>query len=367
MNTSLKATLSVTATALSVASAVSFSSFAQASDSALSEQLGITNHAVIAHRGDSYNAPESTLPAYQLACEVGADYLELDLQRTKDGKLIAVHDDNLKRNTNIETVYPERADDPVNTFTWAELEKLDAGSWYNQAYPERARESFRGLKLVTLDQVREIAEGCAHQPGLYIETKVPEFFPGIEQDLKQDLTEHGWLDDDAKGKVILQTFNKSSLETLQDVMPNVPKILLLWAGDGYIPTKDSAPKADDESYAQYYARQEVASKASYAEWLDYAKEHGAIGVGPSGTQANFDDAWSSQFSYMDLAKTWMVDMSHEKGLLMHMYTLDDREDMIRYRDRGVDGFFTNRPNMAVKTLTDSDGKDIEATLTQLGY
>ncbi|WP_025740047.1 glycerophosphodiester phosphodiesterase [Salinivibrio socompensis] len=367
MNTSSKTTLSLTAAALSVASAFSFSSVAQASDRALSEQLGIADHAVIAHRGDSYNAPESTLPAYQLACEVGADYLELDLQRTQDGKLIAVHDDNLKRNTNIDTVYPERADDPVNTFTWAELAKLDAGSWYNQAYPERARESFRGLKLVTLDQVREIAEDCAHQPGLYIETKVPEFFPGIEEDLKQDLTQHGWLDEDAKGKVILQTFNKSSLEELHKVMPTVPKILLLWAGDGYIPTKDSVPKADDESYAQYYARQEVASKESYAEWLDYAKQNGAIGVGPSGTQANFDDAWSSQFSYMDLAKTWMVEMTHDKGLLMHMYTLDDGEDMIRYRDRGVDGFFTNRPNVAVKTLTDSDGKDIEATLTQLGY
>ncbi|WP_205619353.1 glycerophosphodiester phosphodiesterase family protein [Salinivibrio socompensis] len=167
MNTSSKTTLSLTAAALSVASAFSFSSVAQASDRALSEQLGIADHAVIAHRGDSYNAPESTLPAYQLACEVGADYLELDLQRTKDGKLIAVHDDNLKRNTNIETVYPERADDPVNTFTWAELEKLDAGSWYNESYPERARESFRGLQLVTLDQVREIAEDCAHQRSLH--------------------------------------------------------------------------------------------------------------------------------------------------------------------------------------------------------
>ncbi|ODP99902.1 MULTISPECIES: glycerophosphodiester phosphodiesterase [Salinivibrio] len=367
MNTTSKATLSLTVAALSVASALSFSSSVQASDSALSEKLGIADHAVIAHRGDSYNAPESTLPAYQLACEVGADYLELDLQRTKDGKLIAVHDDNLKRNTNIETVYPERADDPVNTFTWAELEKLDAGSWFNESYPERARESFRGLKLVTLDQVREIAEGCAHQPGLYIETKVPEFFPGIEKDLKDDLTKHGWLDDDAKGKVILQTFNKSSLETLQSVMPTVPKILLLWAGDGYIPTKDSAPKADDESYAEYYARQEVASKEGYAEWLDYAKQHGAIGVGPSTIQTQHDDAWSSQFSYMELAAPWMVEMSHEKDLLMHVYTVDQAVDFERYRDRGVDGFFTNRPNLAVKTLSGGEGKDIQATLTKLGY
>ncbi|EKO3588458.1 glycerophosphodiester phosphodiesterase [Vibrio metschnikovii] len=351
---------------LGVIGALSLSGCSSTS-STLSAPLSIPDNAIIAHRGDSYNAPEATLPAYLLACEFGADYLEVDLQRSKDGVLIAVHDNNLRNKTNIAEIYPERADSPVSSFTWAELEKLDAGSWFNNAYPERARESYRGLQLMTLDQVREVAENCSHQPGLYIETKLPELFPGIEADLRANLQQHGWLDKEMKGKVILQTFEKESLVQLQAEMPNTPKVLLLWTGDGYIDMKPTEPKQDDESWAAYYARVQVASKSAYEEWIDFAKDNGAIGVGPSGTQANFADSWSSNFSYMDLAKPWMIKMNQQKGLVTHIYTLDDAEDLIRYRDRGVTGFFTNRPNLAVEALTGRPAKDVTATLVKLGY
>ncbi len=60
-------------------------------------------------------------------------------------------------------------------------------------------------------------------------------------------------------------------------------------------------------------------------------------------------------------------MNQQKGLVTHIYTLDDAEDLIRYRDRGVTGFFTNRPNLAVETLTGRPAKDVEATLIKLGY
>ena len=63
---------------------------------------------VIAHRGTTYWAPEETEAAMRWARNIGADYLELDLQRTKDGVLIALHDVNLRRTTNVETVFPDR-------------------------------------------------------------------------------------------------------------------------------------------------------------------------------------------------------------------------------------------------------------------
>ncbi len=327
----------------------------------------IANPAVIAHRGDSFNAPESTVPAYLLACKTGADYLELDLQRTKDGKLIALHDNNLKRTTNIAAVYPDRADDPVSTFTFAELEKLDAGSWFNQAYPERARQSFKGLKIVSLDQISEIAKACDSKPGLYIETKVPNLFPGIEADLKNYLASHGWLGKSQQGKIILQTFEKPSLIALQKEMPNVPKILLLWIGDGYIDEKPVAKKADDESWADYYTRVEVASKQAFADWLDFAKQNGAAGVGPSTIQSEHAGDFSSQFSYMDLALPWMVKMSHDKGLLVHAYTVDQVKDFEMYRQRGVDGFFTNKPEVAAKVFHRQTPSDVESLLTKLSY
>lgn len=352
---------------LGIVSALSLSACSYTPYPSQVADTGISQTAIIAHRGDSYNAPEATLPAYQLACEFGADYLEVDLQRSKDGVLIAVHDNNLRNKTNIDDLYPERANSPVSSFTWRELEKLDAGTWFNKAYPDRARESYHGLQLMTLDQVREVAEACQSQPGLYIETKLPELFPGIEADLRANLQQHGWLGEAAKGKVILQTFEKESLVQLQAEMPYTPKILLLWTGDGYIDMKPTEPKQGHESWAEYYSRVQVASKTAYEEWIDFAKDNGALGVGPSGTQANFDDPWSRNFSYMDLAKPWMIEINQQKGLLTHIYTLDDPEDLIRYRERGVTGFFTNRPNVAVETLTGRAGKEVEATLIELGY
>jgi len=333
----------------------------------LSAQIGFASPAIIAHRGDSYNAPESTLPAYQLACEVGSDYLEVDLQRSKDGKLIAVHDNNLRRKTNIDEIFPERADEPVSSFTWKELQQLDAGSWFNAAYPERARSSFEGLQLVSLDQVSEIARNCEHQPGLYIETKIPNLFPGIEKDLKENLVKNGWIEDGQADRIILQTFEKSSLIALQEAMPEVPKVLLLWVGDGYMEAKPTEPKAEGESFANFYARQQIASKAEFEKWLDFAKETGAIGIGPSTRLSNYDDPWSSQFSYMDLAKPWMVEMSHNKGLVMHAYTLDEPADLLHYRERGLSGFFTNRPDVARAALLDKETADIEAILQDLSY
>ena len=102
---------------------------------------------------------ESTAAAYKVARDLGADYLELDLQRSKDGVLFALHDNNLQRTTDVATKFPERKDAPASEFTWKELQTLDAGSWFNAAYPDRARPGFVGLKILSLDDIIKIAEG----------------------------------------------------------------------------------------------------------------------------------------------------------------------------------------------------------------
>ena len=119
----------------------------------------LPENVVIAHRGTTYWAPEETEAAMRWARNTGADYLELDLQRTKDGVLIALHDVNLRRTTDVEEIFPERADCPVSAFTLEELRRLDAGKWFNTAFPERAREGFTGLDVLTLEDVVKIAEG----------------------------------------------------------------------------------------------------------------------------------------------------------------------------------------------------------------
>ena len=129
-------------------------------------------NAVMAHRGSTYWAPEETESAWRWAREMGADYLESDLQCTKDGVILANHDENLKRTTDIEEVFGEgipagRLDFYLSlgfglsdaleqlsrdsatfkpyyaaSYYYAELLQLDAGSWFNAARPDQARPGF---------------------------------------------------------------------------------------------------------------------------------------------------------------------------------------------------------------------------------
>jgi len=348
------------------------------SPTALATRAGIPHPAVIAHRGASFDAPESTAAAYKLARDLGADYLEMDLQRSKDGVLFALHDDNLQRTTDVATKFPERKDSPANAFTLAELKTLDAGSWFNTAYPDRARPSFVGLKILTLDEIIDIAQGNPlHKPGLYIETKEPKQFPGLERDLKEKLQDRGWLSPagsklakseltvgQGKGKVVLQTFEKSSLELLEKEMPQVPKILLLWVGPGSIEPKSSVTFAQsgDKDKATYYAKQEPKSKAEFQQWVEYAKAQGAIGTGPSVALTKGGDQ-----SYSDLVQPWMNQYTHDQGLLVHAYTVDDAVDYQKVMDAGVDGIFTNRASELLKFYKRPAAASVAQLLRNNGY
>ncbi|MBA4362788.1 MULTISPECIES: glycerophosphodiester phosphodiesterase [Pseudomonas] len=348
------------------------------SPTALATRLGIPHPAVIAHRGASYDAPESTAASYRLARDLGADYLELDLQRSKDGVLFALHDDNLQRTTDVATKFPDRKDSPANAFTLAELKTLDAGSWFNAAYPDRARPSFVGLKILTLDEIIDIAQGNPlHKPGLYIETKEPKQFPGLERDLKDKLQDRGWLSPagsklaksnlavgQGKGKVVLQTFEKSSLELLEKEMPQVPKILLLWVGEGSIEPKSKVTFAEsgDKDKATYYAKQEPKDKAEFQQWVEYAKAQGAIGTGPSAALTKGGDQ-----SYSDLVKPWMNQYTHDQGLLVHAYTIDEAVDYQKVMDAGVDGIFTNRASELLKFYKRPAAGTVAQLLQNNGY
>ena len=348
------------------------------SPTALATRLGIPHPAVIAHRGASFDAPESTAAAYKLARDLGADYLEMDLQRSKDGVLFALHDNNLQRTTDVATKFPERKDSLANEFTIAELKTLDAGNWFNSAYPDRARPSYTGLKILTLDEIIDIAQGNPlHKPGLYIETKEPKQFPGIERDLKDKLQDRGWLSPtgsklaksnlavgQGKGKVVLQTFEKSSLELLEKEMPQVPKILLLWVGEGSIEPKSKVTFAEsgDKDKATYYAKQEPKDKAEFQQWVEYAKAQGAIGTGPSAALTKGGDQ-----SYSDLVKPWMNQYTHDQGLLVHVYTIDDAVDYQKVTDAGVDGIFTNRASELLNFYKRPAAASVAQLLQNNGY
>ena len=170
--------------------------------------------AVVAHRGTTYWAPEETEAAYRWAREMGADYLEADLQVSKDGVILALHDTDLKRTTNIEDVFGERfpekerryfyetllgydsakADSLIKcdkaafvpnypcSYTYYELLMLDAGAWFNQdaTSAEQARSSFGGHRLYisTLEDLIMYSKG--YRLARYGNYQIGEGTPSID-------------------------------------------------------------------------------------------------------------------------------------------------------------------------------------------
>jgi glycerophosphoryl diester phosphodiesterase len=108
---------------------------------------------LIAHRGASGHAPENTLAAFRKAVALGVNFIETDLQLTRDTRLVAIHDDTVNRTTNGHGV--------VHDLSLEELRKLDAGSWFGS--------EFTGERIPTLDEILDFAK--KHDVVFYLELK----------------------------------------------------------------------------------------------------------------------------------------------------------------------------------------------------
>ena len=374
--------------------------------------------AIIAHRGSTFWAPEETEAAFRWARNMGADYLEIDLQRTKDGFLLALHDNNLRRTSNIESIIPGQEDLPVSAFTLVQLRALDAGSWFNIDVPENARESFKNQKICTLEEVLMISEGYrikreatgepvkkltagvweglyemeldpqdnGNRPGVYAETKDPIKFSGIEQDLADFLTTAGWnintpatlkqapTGDEGKvaytdGRFILQSFSRQSIVKLDEVLPGTPKCMLLWLSEsaGYVRPSNTLE--------------------SLAEFINFSVANNCQIAGPSISGKPND--------YEDLTKPWMNEMYHRAGMLVHAYSFDTEDQLRKYngdyyyggvsrfdkadreikgdykykvnRNMFIDGGFTNLTDLSLEYYGRGSNKTAQEVLTDLGY
>jgi glycerophosphoryl diester phosphodiesterase len=189
---------------------------------------------VIAHRGASGSAPENTLAAIELGIEQGADYIEVDVQRTLDGELVILHDAWLTRTTDAERVFPDRSPWRVGDFRLRELERLDAGSWFG--------EEFAGQRIPTLQEVLETLEGRA---GLFLELKDPGRYPGIEQQVADRLSSHGdWLRGAlADERLVITSFDRDSLVRYHATQSETPIAVLF----GRRPSEDELQQV--RSYA----------------------------------------------------------------------------------------------------------------------
>jgi glycerophosphoryl diester phosphodiesterase len=255
---------------------------------------------VIAHRGASAYGPEHTIPAYQQAIKMKADYVEMDLQMTKDGQLIVMHDETLDRTTNVREVYPERTPWRVKDFTLEEIRKLDAGSWFNKKYPNLAQGEYIGLNVPTLDEAIKLIKREG-KGSLYIETKAPNIYPGMEEQLINSLKENNFINE---RDLIIESFSEESLRKLKSMVPNLKLI-------------------------QLYTASMLKNKDLYHEFKrisDYA-----YGVGPN----------------KELVKSKLVEAADLNKLVVHPWTVNSEEDLAFLLSLGVDGVFTNTPDKAV--------------------
>ena len=242
---------------------------------------------VVAHRGSSGAAPENTLAAVRLAISQKADVVENDIQRTRDGELVIMHDTTLARTTNVEQVFPDRTPWAVGDFTLAEIKQLDAGSWFA---PE-----FAGERVPTL---AEWVNAVGERAGMLLEPKAPELYPGIEADLDKELRSLPAFNRALKAdRVVVQCFNHAWLRVYKDRAPDVPVGLL---------------------YGNKPTAAEIVAAATWAQQVNPA-----LGAIDQST----------------------VDEIHTQGMEAHVWTVNAGTDMRRAINWHVDGIITNYPQV----------------------
>ncbi|MEK4298238.1 glycerophosphodiester phosphodiesterase family protein [Oceanobacillus sp. FSL W8-0428] len=183
----------------------------------------------IAHRGASGHAPENTMAAFEKAFEMKADYIEIDVQMTKDGELIAIHDTTVDRTTN--------GTGSVGDYTLEEIQQLDAGSWFG---PE-----FSGERIPTFEEIIDAYRG---KIGLLIELKSPELYPGMEEKVAEALIERN-MHKPNNEKIIIQSFNHESVQQSKALLQNIPHGVL--AGTAWANVTDEQ-LAQFATYADFF-------------------------------------------------------------------------------------------------------------------
>jgi glycerophosphoryl diester phosphodiesterase len=295
---------------------------------------------IIGHRGASGHRPEHTIESYTLAIAMGADYIEPDLVSTKDGVLIARHENEIGGTTDVADKFPGRKTTKTidgqsitgwftEDFTLAEIKTLRA----KERLPFRSHERDGMYPIPTFDEVLALAVAKSREVGrtigVYPETKHPTYFRSIglplEPSMLETLAKHGKRDRTAA--VFIQSFEPANLKLLRP-QTTLRLILLLEA------TADVSP----------------ASLAVIKTFAD--------GIGPNTrliVPANADGTLREP--------TTLVADAHKAGLLVHVWTLrsepaflspsyggDPIKEYRQFAALGVDGIFGDFPDVAFAAL-----------------
>jgi glycerophosphoryl diester phosphodiesterase len=243
-----------------------------------------------AHRGASHNAPQNTLAAFSLALEMEADGVELDVQVSRDGEAVVIHDFTVDATTN--------GQGPVKDKTLAELKELDAGSWFDAPSINSGHCRFAGEHIPTLQEV--IVE-VGQQLLLNIELKVTGFGDeGLVVEVVRLIEDHNLVH-----RAIVSSFNPLALRRVKRLNPHICSGLLYYFDlPVHLIRTPFLLLADPD--ALHPEKRLVTPK------------------------------------YMTWAK--------ERGYRVNAWTVDEPAEMERLIALGVDGIITNRPDVLRKVL-----------------
>jgi len=321
-------------------------------------QLNSSLPVIIAHRGASGFRPEHTLASYELAINLGADYVEPDLVSTKDGVLIARHENEITTTTNV-AEYPE--------FTNRQTTKLIDGKsvtgWFTEDFTLdeikilKAKErlpfrdqSFNGKFLIPtfqeiIDLVKVKSGEIGRSIGIYPETKHPTYFASIglplEEPLVKILADNGYKFNN--DPIFIQSFETGNLQKLSQ-LTDLPLIQLLeHSGQPF----DLLINGDSRTYKDLTKPQELAKIAEYVAGIGPNKRM----IVPVNNQGKL------------LSPTSLISDAHAAGLLVHPYTFRNEKQYLapeynhnpeaeyeQFLNLGVDGVFSDFPNTALTVI-----------------
>lgn len=309
-------------------------SCANGSTQTLIEKTNPSNLLAIAHRGASGHRPEETLPAFELAIDLGSDYIEFDLVSTKDGVLIARHENEISKTTDVEKKFPEKKRTKV-------IDGENITGWFSEDFTIkeikslRAKERLAGrdhsydgqFQVATLEDILTLVQKKTKELkrtiGIYPEVKHPSYFSTIglplEEKLLVTLKAFGYAK--KEDALFIQSFEPSSLKKLRTLAPF--KLIQLVGTNVYL------------------------KKDNLREIRTYAE-----GIGPHKLTLLKDPS--------------IVSLAHELGLLVHAYTFrndppfldskyqgDPLKEYYEYFNLGVDGVFSDFPETAIKARRNS--------------
>jgi len=300
---------------------------------------------IIGHRGAAGYLPEHTLAGYAYAHALGVDYIEPDLVMTKDSVLVCLHDIYLELTTDVEEVFPDRHRRDgrwyVADFTLAEVRELSvherSGSNGRPVFPGRFPVGASRFAVPTFAETIELVKGlnetAGRSVGLYPELKRPAWHASeglpMEETLLDVLERYGYRG--AEANVYVQCFEANALKSLRSEWGTAFRLVQLVSASG--------------AYARMWTRAGLDEIAGYAN-----------AIGPSKTIIETNPAFV----------TW----AHDRGLAVHPYTFraDDlpakyasleEELSMFFFGYGVDGLFTDFPDVAARVLAEADAPGSE--------